>query len=97
MTLRDDLNSIGHIFQAILKQIESIGTAQDLHLVYDSYLKHSIEESDSTRRMGNNAPLEYVDMSMKTPLPMQVDLVWSCSKNRENIQVLSREFFKDTV
>ena len=33
VTLRD-LNSIGHILQAMLKRIESTGTAQDLHLVY---------------------------------------------------------------
>ena len=40
VTLRD-LSSIGHIFQAILKRIESTWTAQDLNLVYDCYLRHS--------------------------------------------------------
>ena len=59
VTLRD-LSSIGHIFQAMLKRIESTGTAQDLHLVYDSYLEHSTKEYEGMRRMGDNAPAEYV-------------------------------------
>ena len=80
-----DLSSIGHIFQATLKRIESTGTAQDLHLVYGSYLEHSTKECERMRRMGDNAPLEYVDLSRKSPMPVQID--WSCSKNMGNIQV----------
>ena len=86
VTLRD-LSSIGHIFQAMLKRIESTGTAQDLHLVYDSYLEHSTKECERMRRMGDNAPVEYVDLSMKSPIPVQIDHFWSCSKNKGNIQV----------
>ena len=82
-----DLSSIGHIFQAMLKRIESTGTAQDLHLVYGSYLEHSTKECEGMRRMGDNTSVEYVDLSMKSPIPVQIDHFWSCSKNKGNIQV----------
>ena len=49
------------------------------------------------RRVGDNAPLEYVDLSMKSPIPVQIDRFWSCSKNNENIQVLSRKLFKEAI
>ena len=84
VTLRD-LSSIGHIFQAILKRIKSTWTAQNLHLVYDCYLKHSSKECERMGRVEVYAPLEYVDLSMKSPMPVQID--WSCSKNMGNIQV----------
>ena len=73
-----DLSSIGHIFQAMLKRIEYTGTAQDLHLVYDSYLEHSTKECERLRRMGDNASVEYVDLSIKSPIPVQIDHFWSC-------------------
>ena len=75
VTLRDDLNSIDHIFQAMLKRIESTGTAQYLHLVYDSYLKHSPKKCERMRRVGDNAPLEYVELPMKSSKPVRF---WSC-------------------
>ena len=77
VTLRN-LRSIGDIFLAMLKLIESTGTKQDLHLVF-------------------NAPLEYVDLLMKSPIPVHIDYFWSCSNNKENIEVVSREFFKKTL
>ena len=56
VTLRD-LSSIGHIFQAMLKRIESTGTAQDLHLVYDK--EYVYKECERMRRVGFNALLGY--------------------------------------
>ena len=86
VTLRD-LSSIGHIYQAILKRIESTLTAQDLHLVYDCYLRHPSREYERMGRVEVYAPLEYVDLSMTSAISVQIDCFWSCSKNMGNIQV----------
>ena len=39
------------------------------------------------RRMGDNAPAENVDLSMKSQIPVKIDRFWFCSKNKGNIQV----------
>lgn len=37
-------------------------------------------------------PLEYVNLSLKSPIPIQLDWFWTYSKNKEALQISSRQF-----
>ena len=51
--------------------------------------------SSREKKLSDNiSKLEYVDLSIKSPIPVQIDHFWSCSKDKGNIQVWSRECFK---
>ena len=86
-----DLSSIGHIFQAMLKRIESKGTAQDLHLVYDT-LNIPLKKCERMRRVGDNAPLEYVDLSMKSQYPCKQIAFGPAQKTWETFKFKSKIF-----
>ena len=47
------------------------------------------------RRNAEIEPLEYVNLSLLSPIPVQIDRIWACSKNKENLQILSRKFFRE--
>ena len=45
------------------------------------------------RRNAEIEPLEDVELSLSSPIPAQIKRFWACSKNKENLQLLSRQFF----
>ena len=38
-------------------------------------------------------PLSFANLTEDTQIPVQIDRFWACSKNKEKLQVLSRNFF----
>ena len=50
-------------------------------IVYDSYIDDSIKEAEHIRRAKESDPLEYIDLSLQSPLPVQLDRFWACSRN----------------
>ena len=89
-----NLSNIGSIFDSLwtLIQYSAVGS-KSLHIVYDSYLEDSIKECERMRRNAEIEPLEYVELSLSSPIPVQIKRFWACSKNKENLQLLSRQFF----
>ena len=63
-------------------------------IVYDSYIDDSIKEAEHIRRAKESDPLEYIDLSLQSPLLVQLGRFWVCSRNKEKIQALS-SFFHD--
>ena len=73
----------------------SVSKFDTIHIVNDSYIDDSIKEAERIRRSKESDHLEYIDISLQSPLPVQLDQFWACSRNKEKIQALSRSFFSD--
>ena len=75
------------------KKICFISKADTIHIVYDSYIEGSIKDCERVRRAQETEPLEFVNLMSNSPLPVQFNRFWVCSKNKENIQIISRKYF----
>ena len=73
--------------------ISKIGKATQIDIVYDSYIENSIKDSERRRRSSDIEPVEYVNLSLDSPSPVEIDRFWASSKNKERLQILSRQFF----
>ena len=92
--LKLNLKVISDLFESAFTTISTTCEMQQLHIVYDSYLEDSIKECERIRRRSDCDPLEFTKLEKDTPLPVQFKCFWACSKNKENIQLVSRNFFK---
>ena len=89
------LSAFSDVFESIWKSMTSVSKFETIHIVYDSYIDDSIKEAERIRRAKECDPLEYIDLSLQSPLPVQLDRFWACSRNKEKVQTLSRNFFSD--
>ena len=89
------LKKMTDIFEFGLSSILSTVNVERVDIVYDSYLDSSIKECERMRRRSKCQPLEFIGFTEDNPIPAQLDRFWACSKNKENLQILSRAFFKD--
>ena len=89
------LKKMSDIFESGLSSILSTVNVERVDIVYDSYLESSIKECERMRRRSKCQPLEFIGLTEDSPIPTQLDRFWACSKNKENLQILSRTFFKD--
>ena len=85
------LSTFSDIFQSMWKSMTLI-PFDTIHVVCNSYIDDSIKEAKCIRRAKESDPLEYIDLSLQSPLPVQLDRFWACSRNKEKIQALSRSF-----
>ena len=53
--------------------ITSVNEVNKIHVVYDSYLEGSLKECERIRRQKDCDPLELVNLTENTPLPVQMD------------------------
>ena len=81
---------ISDIFEEMWKRTSFISQAGMIHMVYDSYIEGSIKDCERLRRAEETEPLEFVNLTGNSPLPVQLNRFWACSKNKENMQILSR-------
>ena len=86
------LSTFSDVFESMWKSMTSVSKFDTIHIVYDSYIDDSIKEAERIRRAKESDPLEYIDLSLQSPLPVQLDRFWACSRNKEKIQALSRSF-----
>ena len=61
-------------------------------IIYDSYIEKSVKECERQRRATND-PVEFVNLTRTSSIPVQLDKFWSCCQNKEKLQNLSRQFF----
>ena len=86
------LSTFSDIFESVWKSTTSVSKFDTIHIVYDSYIGDSIKEAKCIRRAKESDPVEYIDLSLQSQLPVQLDRFWACSRNKEKIQALSRTF-----
>ena len=89
------LSTFNDVFESMWKLMTSVSKFDTIHIVYDSYIDDSIKEAERIRRAKESDPLEYIDISLQSQLPVQLDRFWACSRNKEKIKTLSRSFFSD--
>ena len=77
-------------FRKYMESMTSVLKFDTIHIVYDNYIGDSIKET-----FKESDPLEYIDLFLQSPLPVQLDWFWGCSRNKEKIQAWSRSFFSD--
>ena len=74
--------------------ITKVGEANQIDIVFNSYVENSIKESTRASRSNAVEPVEYVNILLESSPPVEVDRFWASSKNKEELQILSREFSK---
>lgn len=63
-----------------------------MDIVYDSYIGSSLKEGERKRRT-DCEPLELVNLSLDTKIPVQIDRFWASPMNKNALQMVSRDFF----
>ena len=58
-----------------------------MHIVYDSYVEHSLKECERIRRT-NVYPIDMIGMTPDTLIPQQIEKFWASTTNKQNIQAL---------
>ena len=86
--------SFEELFAAAWNIIKSVTRCDQLHVVYDSYIDGSIKYSERTRR-NLAVPLDFYGLHLKSKMPVQSDRFWAADLNKQQIQILSREYFKN--
>ena len=65
-----------------------------IDIIYDSYINDSLKECEQLRRF-KCEPIHLKDIQLETKLPIQLDQFWASASNKENLQKLSRVYFKN--
>ena len=60
------------------------------HIVYDSYVEHSLKEGERIRRAGEGT-IDILQIKEDTPLPKQMSQFWALSSNKVKLELLSRD------
>ena len=68
--------------------------ANQIDVVFDSYIENSIKESKRASHSNDVEPTEYVNLLLESPPPVELERFWASSKNKEELHILSHEFFK---
>ena len=71
-----------------------VAEANQIDVVFDSYIENSIKESTRASRSNDVESIEYVNLLLESPPPVELERFWAFLKNKEELQILSREFFK---
>ena len=85
---------ISDILKAAYTTLLYTTTFNQIDVVYDSYLERSIKECELMRQRSMCKPLEYMHLTEKSPIPVQIDRFWAYVSNKENLQIISRQFFQ---
>ena len=88
-----NLNCFKDVFDIVWDMITSACNATQIDVVFDSYLDNSITDCERIRREQQYEALEYVSLTENSPIPVEMERFWASSKNKERLQILSRDFF----
>ena len=87
------LKTFQDLFEVASVEIMDKFSSKEYHIVYDSYLEASIKECERIRRRRKYEPLEFMNLSLSTPIPVQIERFWSSGRNKKKLQYLSREYY----
>ena len=82
------------IFLRAWRILSSVCIFQQLDIVYDSYIKSSIKYCERQRRATADSVFFY-NLNLSSYVPGEMEKFWACDENKENLQYLSRSFFKE--
>ena len=85
-------STIKDVFESARMSITSVCSFEQLHLVYDSYLNHSLKECERLRRSSHET-LDLFDLNECSKFSVQLERFWSSSVKKEGLQKLSRQYF----
>ena len=88
------MKTFDDLFRTAAYSVLHAPCTEEIDIVHDSYLEDSIKECERIRCRRSCEPLEFVNMKITTPIPVQMDCFWACGSNKEAIQVISRDSFK---
>ena len=86
------LNTFSESFERVWMMIQNICNASEFHFVFDSYIQNSLKECEGERR-GKEGAVDIVNLSADTSIPVEMERFWASSKNKHNLQLLSRDYF----
>ena len=89
----NNITVLQDMFQKVFNDAYGVCNTGQMDIVYDSYVETSLKELERNRRSLQVKPLTYINLQQDTPRPVQMERFWACSKNKENLQVLSRDFY----
>ena len=89
-----NLTVINDLFERAYMSTTSVNEVNQIHVVYDSYLEGSLKECERIQRQKECGPLELVNLTENTTLPVQMDRFWACPKIEQNLQLISKTFFQ---
>ena len=88
-------SDIKNTLECLWSMITKVGEANQIDIVFDSYVENSIKESTRASRSNAAEPVEYGNILLESSLLVEVDRFWAYLKNKEELQILSREFFQE--
>ena len=76
------IDTFGNLLHTLWNSIKSTCAFKQLDVIYDSYIESSLKERERQRRVAFDI-IEYLDIDLSTPLPVQMDKFWGSSRNKE--------------
>ena len=75
-----EMSTLGELVNATISSVTGICHEQEcIHLVLDSYLEYSLKEGERLKRT-DVSPIEIIGMNTQTPVPRQLEKIWSSEK-----------------
>ena len=66
----EKLNTINDALMYMWKKITDIADADKMHIVYNRYFENSLKKHELLRRTTEVKPIEFVNLSRQSPVPM---------------------------
>ena len=76
-------------------KITDIIDAEEIHIIYDSYLKKSLKRHERLRRTAEVEPIEFANLSRQSPKPEQLERFGPVQLTRSTYTSISRMFFAE--
>ena len=87
------LNVINDALEYMSKKITDIADADKINIVYKSYLEYSLRGYERLRKSAKLEPIESLNLSRQSPVPVQLERFGACLVNKVSLQSICRKFF----
>ena len=88
-----DKKTFRDVLDFLFEQIWFACKSHQIDVIYNSYLEFSIKECEIVRGAKSITPVEYALLAADANIPVEIDLFWASNKNKELLEVLSRNYF----
>ena len=95
------LKCFADLFAAANNIAIKVPSTEQIDIIYDSYLEDSIKECERIRRRSTCEPLEFVNLTTSSPIPVQMDRFCACGKIKKIYSYfpdnISKEFARKNI
>ena len=88
-----DKKTFRDVLDFLFEQIRFACKSHQIDVIYDSYLEFSTKECEIVRGAKSITLVEYALLAAEANIPVEMDLFWASNKNKELLEVLSRNYF----